>query len=228
MKRRTRRRSANAVIEYCRQIEFKPQVALMCGVGTTHHDADALIEEWPRLEIEGWEPNPSSFKCVESTFPGRVRPVALSDSDRIRILWYKETHKDGGSLIQPDESCVAVSVRTDTLDEAVGVPAPIDGNGLLWLDCEGSELAVLDGGKKFIESHIKMINIELTGRPKSKMWCSITETHEMLKYLGFHFMWAHTTRIARSQFDAIYVHHSIASPSHCMFPWALLDKGKNL
>jgi len=161
-----RRRSGNAVTEYCKLVEFNPELVCLVGVGLNHEEITCLREEWPDIELYGFEPHPLTFRSIRYTFPGILYQKAISNTEGTATLYSKPRHKDGASLyqkkIEKDRlQCKEFEVKTTTLDIAfsssfyasyAGVKSR---NGLLWLDCEGSENLSIKGGKEFVVSASK-------------------------------------------------------------------------
>ena len=119
-----------------------------------------------------------------------------------------------------------------TLDSVAGIVNPTVGGGcndigLLWLDCEGSELSAIQGGYDFIETSISMINVEMTGKPRGPNWPRPIEIHRALTGLGFLQVWVHTIRTCIGQFDAVYLRKELFKPDLCACPGSvdLFEKG---
>jgi len=146
--------------------------------------------------------------------------MAISDYKGSATLLVCRNWSDGGSILSRTEEAEKyqeIEVPVDTLDNINDqlIQDQVRFNGLLWLDCEGSELTVLEGGEKFIHDHIIVINIEQTGRPRGDDWPTPFETHEWILNHGFLQAWTHTHRAVRGQFDSIYVRPDIFKPEFC-------------
>lgn len=97
---------------------------------------------------------------------------------------------------------------------------------LLWIDAEGAEMLVLEGGTHFVEN-VQVINVETTSRPYGPGWCMSTELHHELIRLGFIRQWLHSQRAAAGQSDAIYVRRDLFRPEFCCCPCSIdLAKGE--
>lgn len=212
------RRSGNSVVEFLTVLDWEPKSVYMVGVGLHHEEVDVMRETWGReFCLYAFEPNPSLYKEVSKTFPGRIRDFAISNYQGVGCLHSKDRWRDGSSLFPKSvnpEQYQEILVEVTTLDHLRCI-MPADPPGLLWLDCEGSELHALEGGEEFIEERIQVINIEQTGRPRGDDWPSPFETHRWLREHGFLQAWTHTNRICIGQFDSIYVKAEIFDPSMC-------------
>ena len=220
------RRSGNAVVEYCKLLEFNPDLIVMGGVGMRHHETEVMRENFEGFELYGFEPSPEICKSIKDKFPGYLTDKALSDQIGSEILYVSRSWKDGSSFYKKkndgdQNKTRPVSVLTTTLDDFFSHHMMSFENEecLLWLDCEGSEALVIRGGKKFIKNHVKVINVEMTGKPRNKGgWASPYEVHLELVKLGFYQVWTHTHRSVIGQFDAIYVDEDHFDPRYCSCP----------
>jgi len=238
IKRRTHRRSGNAVYEMATLLEWKPETIVQVGVGSISHEVEVFHEEWPDVELIGFEPNPESFRSLVSKYPGQLVNAAAGREGRENVPFYIKTGHDGGSsLLQvgTDKTKlkeVSVSmVRLDSMFPSSGSVyffrlfhfcrvVPLSGttrNVLLWMDCEGTELEVLAGAHRFLR-HVNMINVEMTGKPSVDGWCTPRSVHDELKRAGFYQTWVHTVRARTGQYDAIYVRGDLFRPEFCCCP----------
>jgi len=226
------RRSGVAVGLVAEAIGWKADVVHQVGIGTKYEEMDVLMEEWgPNLTIIGCEPHP---EMDLSKYPGTVHQVALSNYIGTAKLHSKKRHKDGSSLHphkeRADEKYKTIEVSVTTLD--LLFPNPIAGRLLLWLDCEGSELAVMQGGVEFLKS-VSVVNIELTARPSGIGWATPVQMHKFLVERGFWLQWIHTQRIDSGQNDGIYVRSELFKPECCAIPQEIIrweefvDKGSS-
>lgn len=224
MPSKIKRRSGKAVTEYMKLIEFAPEEAFFVGVGINHAEVDCLLEEWPDIAIYGFEPHPDTFQSIKRTFPGILYNKAVSNYVGKAKLYSKPRHADGASFYQKiDEKvraeCVEFEVAVTTLDNMFVKREPGSTKGLLWLDCEGEENNVLEGAERFIvDSGISVVNVELTGKPRSEGWCRPVDVHNLLMDYGFLPAWCHTTRSCIGQCDLIYLRKEIFRPEYCSIP----------
>lgn len=222
------RRSGKAVVEYCNLIEFTPELVCLVGVGVHHEEVDCMREAWPNIELYGFEPHPDTYKSINKSFPGRLFPCAMSNEVGLKILYSKSKHKDGASIfqkiIEKDRlECEEFEIDVSTLDRIFNSIHFTNRNGLLWLDCEGNELAALEGGKQFIDNCISVINVELTGKPRSKGWSKPLDVHNKLVEYRFSQAWIHTTRSCIGQVDSIYVRRELFKSEFCSIPESIAD-----
>lgn len=232
------RRSGKAVVEYLSLLEFEPDLVCIIGVGIHHGEVFEMREAWPNIELYGFEPHPDTYKAIVETFPGRLYHSAISNEKGFLTLYSKPKHKDGASIfpkIKKEDriQCNEIEVICITLDDVIGhMLCGLDAEtnksrkGLLWLDCEGNELAALEGGKRFIDNCISVINVELTGKPRSEGWSKPLDVHNKLVEYGFLQAWNHTNRSVIGQWDAIYIKRELFKPEFCSIPQSIAEYEK--
>jgi len=237
MASRLLRRSGISVGLVAEVLGWRPDWVIQVGVGLFHEEADALREkidddhkeehvlksEWPDCRFVGFEPHPGTFRQVEDSYPGHLIQKAISDRHGTATFYMKKRHADGSSLhfhdlLSEDERSKVskFDVELVTLDSIFtnGYPS---GKILLWLDCEGSELAALRGGESLLE-RVEVVNVEMASKPPSSGWCSPGEVHVHLAARGFWLQWIHTQRISAGQCDVIYVRSNLFRPEYCCVP----------
>src|SRR5690606_27369730 len=143
----------------------------MVGVGLHHQEVDVFRETWGHdFQLVGFEAHPDTCKSIRATFPGTLANIAVSDRDGETSLYAKRNWKDGSSVFPKSDGSEPIEVKTCSLDsffyERIHILPPNSRNGLLWLDCEGSELNALKGGEQFVRECISVINVELTAKPR--------------------------------------------------------------
>lgn len=216
---RIRRRSGNAVTEYCQLIGFQPSLILMAGVGSQSGELDCFSETWPDAPIMGYEPHPETHKHLDHSRFSRLRCCALSDKTETRDLYFRPRHKDGSTLSkrndQPDIQ--TTQVRCVQLDDDLEQSQIPQHNNLFWLDCEGHEDAVLRGAHSFLQT-VAVVNVEITCYPRSKDWAQPSDVNALLTDAGFSWVWTHTHRSCRGQFDQIWVRPRLVKRQFCMNP----------
>ena len=224
------RRSGVAVGLVAESLGWKADVVYQVGIGLNHEEMDVLMEEWgpnsetypgSQVKIIGCEPHPEMD--FTDNYPGIVHQVALSNYEGTAKLYSKKRHKDGSSLHphneRGDESYKTIGVPVTTLDTLF--PRIEPGRVLLWLDCEGSELAVMQGGSAFLKQ-VDVVNIELTARPPGVGWCTPVQAHQYLVSQGFWLQWIHTQRIDSGQNDGVYVRPKLFKPEYCCVPHEII------
>jgi FkbM family methyltransferase len=202
------RRSGVAVCLVAELLEWRPDTILQIGVGLHHEECEAFKEAWPKVKLVGCDPEPGIAKNLRKIYPGEFHEVGMGQYVHNNILHSEPKHKDGATLFIPSEGsekCQTYEVRIDTIDSYFGKMKQWWGEVLLWLDCEGSEMNALMGGKEFIEREVKVVNVEMTAKPRGVGWGTPFEIHNWLKDSGFKRQWVHTQRSCRGQYDAIYV-----------------------
>ena len=219
----THRRSGNAVYSASERIGWKPRIIVQVGVGMLCKEVDIFHEEWPDVEMIGFDPHPKAFKTMAGRYPGTLICAAVGKENRASVPFYmRPNHQEGSSVlhIDPNKTTIQISVPMVSLDSAlehiVGSPS-IDKDVMLWLDCEGIELDVLQGAERLID-RVGVINVEMTGIPQAERWSSPEDIHALLKAAGFYQIWVHTMRAHIGQYDAIYVEKSLFCPVYCFIP----------
>jgi len=219
---KTLRRSGVAVGIVAEYLEWKADVIYQVGVGDQHEEVNVLMEEWgPDLKIIGCEPHP---EINLSKYPGVVHQVAVSNYQGETLLHSKRRHKGGSSLFphikkRSDDNYKEIRVPVTTLDSLF--PTPEVGRLLLWLDCEGSELAVMQGGTNFLK-HVTVVNIELTAKAPGVGWATPVQMHNFLAESGFWLQYLHTQRMGNGQNDGIYVRPELFKPEYCCLPHEII------
>lgn len=220
-------RSGMAVGQVAEKINWRADVIYQVGVGLWHQEVEILQGEWPGVEFVSFEPDPRIVKSLKKEgYPGVLYETALGDVVGEVPLYLKSRHKDGSSLYPhkipgryaegPNATKLStITVKITTLDILLGEPRA--GRTLLWLDCEGHELAVLRGGEKFVRG-IDVVNVELTGDPPGYGWCKPGDVHQWLAERDFYVQWIHTQRITGAQTDGIYVKRRLFNPEQCPIP----------
>lgn len=218
------RRSGVALYNVANLLEWSPTMIFQVGVGHYCKEVEVFREAWPDAKLIGFEPHPETARLIQC-YPGLLIRMALGRREgKIRLYW-SAGHMDGASIYnETSEALEWVNVKINTLDN---LDNHIDSNiqkqdgdwdrVLLWLDCEGSELDVLVGGKEFIID-VDVINVELTGKPSRPGWPDPVEVNRWLLNRGFLFQYVHTQRTASGQVDAIYVRPELFRPEYCCCP----------
>ena len=227
------RRSGNAVVNYLDVLGWKPKQVVMVGVGGHHDEVDVMRDAWGRdFELYGIEAHPLIYKDLRNTFPGIIQHAAAVGPhfiDRHVDLFAKSNWKDGSTTHQPrgpDAAAWEIYHVPPLILDDWAHPLFNEREVLLWLDCEGSELEALRGGKRFLRDHVAVVNVELTGKPRMSGWPRAHQVHSWLISQGFHQAWIHSIRPSIAQFDSIYLRGDIYNPalSCCMdaaLTWAL-------
>jgi len=221
MASRMLRRSGIAVGLVAEAINWRADLVIQVGVGPHHEEVDVLLEEWPDVKFIGYEPHPDS--CDD--YPGELRQIAITDHEGEAVLMFNKRHKNGATLLsyvgKGAEDCRRITVKTTTLDKQF--PSTLPGRVMLWLDCEGSELAVLIGGERFIEC-VDVVNVEMTANSSllASGWCSPGAVHTWLVEHGFWLQWIHSERVYLGQVDCVYCKKHLFRPEVCGVPQEII------
>ncbi len=201
--------SGQDFIKAIKSLRWSPDMIYQVGVGKHYPEVKAFQKEWPEIPITGCEPHPSLYKRLTEKYPGKIYNIAMGEVDGSVDLYHRKKHKDGSSVFQrkydPNRPLVKHRVVCSTLDTFFCDKIV---NALLWLDCEGSELRVLRGGKEFLKG-VSVINVEVIVEPPCDGWCSACDVNIELVRNGFVLRSTHTHRDNHNQYDAVYVRSSL-------------------
>jgi len=220
------RRSGVAVAKVAGLLNWRPKVVFQVGIGVHYQEVDVMRDCWPNVKFVGCEAHPELIAGLEGKYPGTLFGCAIGNMVGEVLLNSRKKHKDGASLYkrrQSKDGDVQFTVPITTLDKMFPDPTVHGEPILLWLDCEGSELAALQGGVDFLKS-VDVINIEMTNNQPSPGWCGVLETHCFLAKNGFVRQTAHTNRTESGQCDAVYVREYLFRPEYCTCPISLINK----
>lgn len=124
---------------------------------------------WPHLPIYSFEPDPESYKKLDSNFSkfsiaGRTFCYALGDKNESKLLM---RYADGvnNSLLMHDQGSVLeqVTVECTSLDN-VSLDLPQVNTAFLKLDVQGFELVVLAGARDFLQK-CQFVQVEVSFSP---------------------------------------------------------------
>jgi FkbM family methyltransferase len=213
------RRSGIAVGLVADLLGWKADLCVQVGIGSFHQEIDVLHEEWPSCRFIGFEPHPGIVSEIErkGDYPGTVIKAAISNRQGTATLYLKNHHSDGSSLHSIDDS-KREEVSVTTLDSVTLPGMYRKEHILLWIDCEGSELAALQGGYGFCK-YVEFINVECTAKPYYAGWADPREIHKLLIAYGFVRQHVHTHRMSAGQYDAIYVKKHLFNPLYSCDPF---------
>ena len=179
-----------------------------------------MKKAFPKCQYIGFECYPTIAYDLQKVYPGKLYNYAISDYNGVGTVYYRHRGKNACCMYPFREEHFGdgdVQVITRTLDgffEEHGIP---EGNIMLWMDCEGSELAGLQGAEKFLP-HVGVVNVEVTGKPRNDGWCHPTDVHNWLNDHGFLRQHLHTQRSCIGQCDSIYLPYSLFKPEYCFCP----------
>jgi FkbM family methyltransferase len=127
----------------------------------------ALSVENPKLTVESFEPQPNVFEILTSNinlneFTSRIQPhnTALSNSRGELTMFVPRYTGSGGAsfknLHDEEGKATEIKVSVNVLDDVIRVEPD-----LIKIDVEGSELSVLWGGERIINSSKPTVVVEL-------------------------------------------------------------------
>ena len=162
----------------------KPDVMIDIGVGVRNSEAWLLKKKWDDVFVVGLEPNERRFGKCRNGFPGKIIHAAAWNEDS----WLELQNIDGMSVAFPrdyQKGPSKITVPTRSLDSLEAEFGPWN-NILVWSDTEGSELKVLEGSRKLLESgKISCLCLEVWNIFQAPGWCTYDELIEFLEPYGF-------------------------------------------
>jgi len=213
-----------SVVQTCDNYGWRPDVVFQVGLGHNHGEVETIQALWkPSPRFIAVEPHPDVCEASKETYPGEIIQAAVSWAFGEGTLYMKPKHADGSSLFPltpkggPARKIGVPTLHLDRFVDKINEGERV----LLWLDCEGSELAALWTGGDFLD-HVDVIDVEMTGVPPNPDWPSPLEIHEALKREGFAQTWVHTIRGAAGQYNATYVRKEMLKPEFCCVPEEIL------
>ena len=191
----------------CRFIRGTPGTLYDIGVGPKS-EWRTLHDRYPTMQVCGCEPHPLQYETLlRAGFPGSLAQVAIGEPEGIATLHIPTADLKCCSLLPvpyANSTCAVKVWSLDRFDQQMGQPARIP----LWLDVEGSELAVLRSARRYLlpSGRIRWINLEerRNGHCPAAGWCDPRDLHAFLTANGFVRV-ADYNRHPTHQ-DAIYVH----------------------
>lgn len=168
---------ATEAVEKVAALLHRPHLdtVLMAGTGgaMAAYEARAMRAIWPGVTLHGWEPIRRMRRDAQRTgFAGTIYPATLAREPGTRTLVHQaradmraslyglhDAHAWSSGGQQPPEQ--TSQVEATTLQAELQRLAPL-GATLLWLDAEGAELEIIEGGgTSFGPTTICYANIEL-------------------------------------------------------------------
>lgn len=237
------RRSGVSVCTLAEWLEWVPRKVYQIGVGLTFPEVAVMRENWPHLEFEAMEPHPWILHALtkrkrhpvhqpikDSSYPGWLWPFAAGARDGRGVIYTGMQHKDGATLHrrydkESDAKRQALRIRVRKID-TVWPDGPSCRDVLLWIDCEGSELAALRGAERFIEG-VDWVNVEITARRLADTWSDPVAVHNWLEAHGFVLQHIHSQRSSSGQGDIIYVRPKYFREAFCTCPIAIKQWREN-
>jgi FkbM family methyltransferase len=170
----------NPVIIDCGAFDGSDSITLARLTGGTVHAIEADPQVYAMMKH-----NTRKYPRV------RCHNIALSDADGEATFYCGELDLvDSGSLLTPGAELAetgkmsrSVTVRTQTLATWAGANG-ITRVDMLWLDMQGSELAMLQASESLVR-RTKVIHTEVSRIPAYSNACEYTDLREFLERIGF-------------------------------------------
>jgi FkbM family methyltransferase len=181
--------------------QSRPDVELvrsLCDPGRVSLDIGADVGEFAiamltsSRSVIAFEPRPAQARDLTTMFdavgaPVRVEAVALSDTPGVTAMRVVESDPGRSTIDHENVLDTAVGGPVQTIDVAVKRldDLQLDNIGLVKIDVEGHELAVLRGAVDTLERNQPTIVVEAEERHHARAVADITELLAGLGYLGY-------------------------------------------
>lgn len=141
----------------------KIDAIVQVGVGYAK-ELEWLLPLCSRPIVYGFEPSPKAqhFWTTHS-YPGLLFSIALG-AGRGRIVLNEGGRFEKSSVVHKPGRSRPVEVDVDTLDAFQRRYGVVGRSVLLWMDCEGSEVAVLSGARHFLRN-VSVVVAEVVDNP---------------------------------------------------------------
>ena len=142
--------------------------------------------------VIAFEPFPDHVKSLEklkllnSAKNLTIEPYALSDiEETLKFSVPFDGHSSGvGHLLRNnmDTSSKQIDIECKTLDSYIGEKINV---GMVFMDAEGSELNIINGGKNFIEKHMPIIILESAPKLLLRSGHTVKDLVSEIKLFGY-------------------------------------------
>ena len=161
---------------------------IVVGVGYGK-DIRGLRHIWPDATIYGCEPQIGFIDWHRRKHTDLVDVwfnVAISNRNGRITLFHRRNAIQASSVFPRQEEGRPICVSCTTLDSLDQRHGPLGSKILLWMDCEGSELAALQGARRLIKS-VEGCMVELPKRQQLHRsgWPDSRSTCQQLSQYGF-------------------------------------------
>ncbi len=179
---RAQRKREQRIAEY---VTRPPRVLYDVGVGAKS-EWRFLPEVFPGLQVVGVEPNPQQCDWLrDHGFYGMLHQVALGSESGRRRLYLTPDHPNVSSFFDTPGATSSIDVEVWTLDELDERSGRPDGL-MLWMDCEGAELQVLQSGPQLMSSgRVRWLNLEVRDSVPAPGWATAASVHAHLTEIGY-------------------------------------------
>lgn len=175
----------------------QPSNVIHVGVGDAE-DAVTLKKHWKDARFIGIDPH---HKAPAPKYPGEFIRGAIARKPGFVTFYRRPSWQRSSMFSFEKRSQSPESVYAITLD-MLAHEFNIRGTVVLWLDCEGSELFALLGGKKLVDNQVTWANIEIEGNYERSLAPPKEDVAMFMEQHGFKFM----KQVRR---DAIYKKRTI-------------------
>lgn len=197
--------------------DMRPDSVILIGLGFGA-EVPVIRDLWPEARVIAAEPIEENVKRWERALkldPKRrldvLERVAVMDEPGNVMMWLGYEPDQRASICQivgglPGEE--SREVDAVTLNQFARATQPW-GSALLWLDAEGAEAKILEGGEWAMRA-VHWVNVEITWMSGRRYhWTTPARVDELLEKYGFRQMAVHTVHRSGMAADAVYVRKDV-------------------
>jgi FkbM family methyltransferase len=146
------------LIKCCKSCQ--PEVIIFVGA-RFHGENEIFRDAWPQARQLAIEAYPKSAASANQMMP--TTHAAIVENECKTVTLYKRIGLSRASSIYPDKAnkYKKLTVPAMTLDQFYRQHKLLGKKIFLWMDCEGSELSAMKGGKKLLK-YVEWIHLEVS------------------------------------------------------------------
>ncbi len=183
----------------------EPGGMICVGVGNGS-ECYEFSRAYPDSSLLAFEPHPKWFKSHLPRFPGLLLNYAVSNEYGFRPFYLRPGNHQASSLFKREQKTdPVIDVPVVTLDGITEHLREIK-NSILWMDCEGAELVVLEGATRlFAQRRIHWVNCEVRTVPGNRAGIALeAEIDALLSHFGFRKVHSYAHDRSGTHHDNIY------------------------
>ncbi len=159
-------------------------------------------------KVSAFEPVPANIENLKAALAQinhpnvQIHPYALSDKNaQVRFAAPPSAHKSGiGHILTENDSdeqdvFEVESLRLDSLD--------LEPAALIFIDVEGAEAEVLEGGRDFIHANQPVLMVEVIPRQLQRAGTSVEALHRIISSLGYEAFSLGRAGLGKPEYDVV-------------------------